>query len=141
MAEARESPPRSFLSKIKRGDGRPSEISKWMTANWPSLFMLFFIFVLALFIRSYFGYEMAASNGYLVSGGSDSYYWQRIIHYSADTGKQMYWDPLINFPDGIRNPRPPLFSMSVVVPATIAQSMFGSLDDALGWTLLWSTAF
>ena len=141
MAEARESPPRSFLSKIKRGDGRPSEFRKWMTANWPSLFMLFFIFVLALFIRSYFGYEMAASNGYLVSGGSDSYYWQRIIHYSADTGKQMYWDPLINFPDGIRNPRPPLFSMSVVVPATIAQSMFGSLDDAIGWTLLWSTAF
>jgi dolichyl-diphosphooligosaccharide--protein glycosyltransferase len=141
LAEARESPPRSFLSKIKRGDGRPSEFSKWMTANWPSIFMLFFIFVLALFIRSYFGYEMAASNGYLVSGGSDSYYWQRIIHYSADTGKQMYWDPLINFPDGIRNPRPPLFSMSIVVPATIAQSMFGSLDDALGWTLLWSTAF
>ncbi len=141
MAEARESPPRSFLSKIKRGDGRPSEFSKWMTANWPSLFMLFFIFVLALFIRSYFGYEMAASNGYLVSGGSDSYYWERIIHYSADTGKQMYWDPLLNFPDGIRNPRPPLFSMSVVVPATIAQGMFGSLDDALGWTFLWSTAF
>jgi asparagine N-glycosylation enzyme membrane subunit Stt3 len=141
LAEARESPPRSFLSKIKRGDGRPSEFSKWMTANWPSLFMLFFIFVLALFIRSYFGYEMAASNGYLVSGGSDSYYWQRIIHYSADTGKQLYWDPLLNFPDGIRNPRPPMFSMSVVVPATIAQGMFGSLDDALGWTLLWSTAF
>ncbi len=141
MAEARESPPRSFLSKIKRGDGRPSEFRKWMTANWPSLFMLFFIFVLALFIRSYFGYEMAASNGYLVSGGSDSYYWQRIIHYSADTGKQLYWDPLLNFPDGIRNPRPPLFSMSVVVPATIAQGMFGSLDDALGWTFMWSTAF
>ena len=141
MAEVRESPPRSFLSKIKRGDRRPSEFSKWMTANWPSLFMLFFIFVLALFIRSYFGYEMAASNGYLVSGGSDSYYWQRIIHYSADTGKQMYWDPLINFPDGIRNPRPPMFSMSVVVPATIAQGMFASLDDALGWTFLWSTAF
>ncbi len=141
MAEARESPPRSFLSKIKRGDGRPSEFRKWMTANWPSLIMLFFIFVLALFIRSYFGYEMAASNGYLVSGGSDSYYWQRIIHYSADTGKQLYWDPLLNFPDGIRNPRPPLFSMSIVVPATIAQGMFASLDDALGWTLLWSTAF
>jgi asparagine N-glycosylation enzyme membrane subunit Stt3 len=141
LAEARESPPRSFLSKIKRGDGRPSELRKWMTANWPSLFMLFFIFILALFIRSYFGYEMAASNGYLVSGGSDSYYWQRIIHYSADTGKQLYWDPLLNFPDGIRNPRPPLFSMSVVVPATIAQGMFASLDDALGWTLLWSTAF
>jgi dolichyl-diphosphooligosaccharide--protein glycosyltransferase len=141
LAEARESPPRSFLSKLKRGDGRPSELRKWITANWSSLFMLFFIFVLALFIRSYFAYSIASGNGYLVSGGSDSYYWQRIINYSAHTGKQLYLDPMLNFPLGIRNPRPPFYSMSVVVPAVIAQDMFKSLQDSLGWTLMWSTAF
>src|SRR3989304_2795293 len=103
--------------------------------------MLFFIFSLALFMRSYFGYEMAADNGYIVSGGSDSYYWQRIIDYSAHTGKQLYWDPLTNYPDGIRNPRPPLFSMPVVVPAVIAQDAFASLHDSLGWTFMWSTSF
>jgi len=140
LAESREIPARSFLS-IKRGDGRPSELGKWFRANWAALAMLFFIFTLALFMRSYFGYEMASHNGYIVSGGSDSYYWQRIIDYSADTGKQLYWDPLINYPDGIRNPRPPLFSMSVVVPAVIAQDAFASLHDSLGWTFMWSTAF
>ena len=141
MAEVRESPPRPFLSRLKRGDGRPSEIGKWFVSNWTTLFMLFLIFVLALFVRSYFTYSTAADNGWLVSGGSDSYYWERIIDYSAHTGKQLYFDPLLNFPEGIRNPRPPFFSMSIVVPATIAQNMFNSLDDALGFTLLWSTAF
>ena len=141
MAEVRESPPRSFLSGLKRGDGRPSELRRWLAANWSALFMLLFIFALALFVRSYFAYDMAADNGWLVSGGSDSYYWQRIIDYSAHTGKQLYYDPLLNFPEGIRNPRPPFFSMSIVVPAVIAQDLFHSLDDSLGWTLLWSTAF
>jgi dolichyl-diphosphooligosaccharide--protein glycosyltransferase len=140
LAEVRESPPRPFLSKL-RGDGRPGELRKWFTANWPAFFMLFLIFVLALFMRSYFGYPTAADNGYLVSGGSDSYYWERIINYSAHTGKQLYMDPMLNYPEPIRNPRPPFFSMSVVVPAVLAQNLFSTLHDALGWTLLWSTAF
>ena len=141
MAEAREVPARSFLSKLRRGDGRPSEFRRWVSANWAALFMLFFIFLLALFVRSYFGFAMAQDNGYIVSGGSDSYYWRRIIDYSSDTGKQLYWDPLPNYPDGIRNPRPPFFSMSIVVPAVLAQDLFKSLDDAIGFTFLWSTAF
>lgn len=120
MAEEGKSPARLFLSKFKRGDGRPGEFRKWITASWPTLLMLLFIFVLALFVRSYFGYPTAHDNGNLVSGGSDSYYWQRIIDYSAQTGKQLYHDPMLNFPDGIRNPRPPMFSMSVVVPAILA---------------------
>ncbi len=141
MAEAREVPAGSFLSKIKsRGDRGPGELRKWFAANWTTLFMLALLFAVALFVRTYFGYD-TATDGYLVSGGSDSYYWQRIIEYSAETGKQLYWDPLINYPDGIRNPRPPFYSMSIVVPAVFAQGMFESLDDSLGMSLLWSTAF
>jgi dolichyl-diphosphooligosaccharide--protein glycosyltransferase len=141
LAEEGKSPARLFLSKFKRGDGRPGEFRKWITASWPTLLMLLFIFVLALFVRSYFGYPTAHDNGNLVSGGSDSYYWQRIIDYSAQTGKQLYHDPMLNFPDGIRNPRPPMFSMSVVVPAILAQHGFPSLDEALGMFLLWTPAF
>jgi len=103
--------------------------------------MLAFIFIVALFIRVYFGYGEAVDNGYLVSGGSDSYYWERIIDYSAETGLQLYWDPMTNYPEGIRNPRPPVFSMSIVVPAVALEGMFDSLDDALGYMLLWNTAF
>jgi len=103
--------------------------------------MLAFIFIVALFVRVYFGYADAVDNGYLVSGGSDSYYWQRIVDYSAETGLQLYWDPMTNYPEGIRNPRPPVFSMSIVVPAVAFEGMFDSLDDALGYILLWNTAF
>lgn len=114
---------------------------KWMDLNWATLAMLIFIFLLALFVRSYFAFETSADNGYIVSGGSDSYYWRRIIDYSADTGKQLYWDPLTAYPDGIRNPRPPLYSMSVVVPGVLAQDLFASLDDSIGFMFVWSTAF
>lgn len=141
MAEEGKTPARPFLSRIKRGDGRPGEFRKWITASWPTLLMLFFIFMLALFVRSYFGYPTAHDNGNLVSGGSDSYYWERIINYSAQTGKQLYHDPLLNFPEGIRNPRPPMFSMAVVVPGVLAQNGFPSLNEALGMVLLWTPAF
>lgn len=141
MAEAGEDAARPFLSGLRRGDRGPGEFKRWLVSNGPTIVVLFFIFVLALFTRAYFGHDLAAENGYIVSGGSDSYYWQRIIDYSAKTGRQLYWDPLINYPEGIRNPRPPLFSMSVVVPAVFAQGLFSSLEDALGWMLMWSTAF
>ena len=76
MAEARDSPARSFVPKLLRGGEGPSELGKWMRANGSALLMLTFMFLLALFIRSYFAYEMSAENDYLVSGGSDSYYWR-----------------------------------------------------------------
>jgi asparagine N-glycosylation enzyme membrane subunit Stt3 len=141
LAEGSKSPRRSFLSKMTRGDGKPGGFRTWISENWAALFMLFFIFLLALFIRAYFAYDISESNGYLVSGGSDSYYWKRIIDYSTETGKQLFWDPLTAYPDGIRNPRPPLYSMSVVVPGVIAQDLFSSLSDAVGFMFIWSTAF
>ncbi len=142
MAEAREQPPaRPFLSVFQRGDGRPGELRKWLAASGPTIALLAFIFFLALFVRAYFGYDLAQNNGYLVSGGSDSYYWQHILDYSSKTGKQLFWDPLINWPDGIRNPRPPMYSFSMVIPAVFTQGFFPSLEDAWGAQLLWSTAF
>ncbi len=105
------------------------------------MLVLVFIFLIALFVRSYFAFEMSQENDYLVSGGSDSYYWRRIIDYNAETGKSLYWDWLINYPDGIRNPRPPFFSMSVAVPAVLTQGLFDSLSDATGFMFVWSTAF
>ena len=142
MAEGSENPNRSFLSKMRRGDGRPlGSFRKWLNLNWATMVMLIFIFLLALFVRSYFAFETSADNGYIVSGGSDSYYWRHLIDYSVDTGKQLFWDPLTAYPDGIRNPRPPLYSMSVAVPGVLAQELFGSLDDSVGFMFVWSTAF
>ncbi|UCE81449.1 MAG: glycosyltransferase family 39 protein [Methanobacteriota archaeon] len=141
MSESRDDPPRSLLSKLFRGGGAPTEFRKWIGANWSVLAMMVFIFLLALFIRSYFAFDMSVDNDFIVSGGSDSYYWRRIIDYHVETGDSMYWDPLINFPDGIRNPRPPFYSMSVALPAVIAEDLFETMSDAVGFMFVWSTAF
>ncbi len=140
MDEGRENPSKSFLSRLSM-DGRLVGLRSWMRDNWAALTMLFLIFALALFLRSYFAYGISQSNGYIVSGGSDSYYWRRIIDYSVSTGKQLFFDPLLAYPVGMRNPRPPLYSMSVVVPAVIGQGLFRSLNDSVGWVFIWSTAF
>ncbi len=141
MAETRDDPPRPLLTRLFRGGEAPNEFRKWIGANWSSLAMLVFIFLIALFVRSYFAYEMSADNDYIVSGGSDSYYWRRIIDYHVETGDSMYWDSLINFPEGLRNPRPPFYSMSVALPAVVAQGLFDSLSDSVGFMFVWSTAF
>ena len=141
MAETRDDPPRPLLSRLFRGGEAPTEFRKWIGANWSALAMLVFIFLLALFVRSYFAFEMSADNDYIVSGGSDSYYWRRLIDYHVETGDSMYRDPLINFPAGLRNPRPPLYSMSVALPAVMAEGLFESISDSIGFMFVWSTAF
>ena len=141
MAEARDSPARSFMPKLSRGGEGPSELGKWMRTNGPALLMLTFIFLLALFIRSYFAYETSADNDYIVSGGSDSYYWRRIIDYHVETGQSLFRDPLLSYPDNLINPRPPFFSMSVAIPAVLMEGMFDSISDSTGFFLVWSTAF
>ena len=141
MAETRDDPPRPLLSRLFRRGEAPTGFGKWSRANWSALAMLVLIFLLALFLRSYFAYDISSGNDYLVSGGSDSYYWRRIIDYNVETGDSLYWDYLINFPNGLRNPRPPFYSMSVAVPAVIAADMFESVSDSVGFMFVWSTAF
>ena len=140
MAETRDDPPRPLLSKLLRRGGAPTEFRKWIGANWSVLATLIFIFLIALFVRSYFAFDLSSENDFIVSGGSDSYYWRRIIDYHVETGDSMYWDPLINFPDGIRNPRPPFYSMSVALPAVVAEGLFDTMSDAIGFMFVWSTA-
>ena len=141
MAETRDSPARSLFPKLSKGERGPSEFGKWMKANWTALLMLSFIFLLALFVRSYFAYDTSVNNGYLVSGGSDSYYWDRIINYHVETGDSLYFDPMLNYPFGGINPRPPVYSMAIAIPAVLSQGLFGSIDDATGFMIVWSTAF
>ncbi len=141
MAETRDSPARSLFPKLSKGERGPSEFGKWMKANWTALLMLSFIFLLALFVRSYFAYDTSVNNGYLVSGGSDSYYWDRIINYHIETGDSLFSDPLLNYPFGLINPRPPVYSMAIAIPAVLSQGLFASVDDATGFMIVWSTAF
>jgi dolichyl-diphosphooligosaccharide--protein glycosyltransferase len=96
---------------------------------------------LALFVRSYFGYSTSVDNGYLVSGGSDSYYHMRVIDHVVATGDQLLFDDLLNYPNGMMNPRPPLYDWSVAVFGMFISTLTGmAISDSVGLSLVFSTA-
>ncbi len=143
-------------AKDGRPEGRPQKLRKprsgglralfkedsWLGRNWSTVLILVAVVFLALFVRSYFGYSTAVDNGFLVAGGSDSYYHQRVIGYVEDTGNHLVNDPMLNYPMGVRNMRPPLYDWSVAVTSMFMSGISGmSITDSTGFTLLFSTAF
>jgi asparagine N-glycosylation enzyme membrane subunit Stt3 len=126
----------NFLSGLGKGS------STWLRQNWRTAVILVFIVLLAFFVRSYFVLGPSVDNGYLVSGGSDSYYHERVIDYVTQTGHHLYTDPLLNYPWDLRNPRPPLFDWSVAVTGMVMSSITGNpVADSTGLTLVSATAF
>ncbi|MBM4237805.1 MAG: hypothetical protein FJ151_04900, partial [Euryarchaeota archaeon] len=113
----------------------------WLGRNWHTLLILVMIVFIALFVRSYFGYSTSVENGFLVSGGSDSYYHQRVIDHVASTGTHLVQDPLLNYPWGMRNARPPLYDWSIAVIGMFFSSITGvATATAVGFSLVFSTA-
>jgi len=125
-----------MLGKIRSGIK-----DSWLGRNWTTVLVLAAIILIALFVRSYFGYGSSGDNGFLVAGGSDSYYHERVIDYVQATGEHLVIDDLLNYPLGMRNARPPLYDWSVAVSGQVLSKVTGmSLDSATGYSLVWSTA-
>ncbi|MEW5937662.1 MAG: STT3 domain-containing protein, partial [Candidatus Thermoplasmatota archaeon] len=138
---------------FKRSDdgaphGLPHLPAAWIAAvrrlaaqHWHTIGALLIIFALALFIRGYFGLEPATEGGFILSGGSDSYYYHHAIRHAYDTGQHLYQDHMINYPASSRNPRPPLYAWSVVIAGHILTPFFGGNgSDAVWYAFLLSTA-
>ncbi|HLF07511.1 MAG TPA: STT3 domain-containing protein, partial [Thermoplasmata archaeon] len=102
------------------------------------------IFLVALFLRGYFGYGPATEHGvpFLYSGGSDSFYHQRAIEYGLEEHRHLRFDPLLNYPVGFSNPRPPFFDYSAVVFGEMLAPVFfgGDALHAASFVLIWITA-
>ncbi len=114
----------------------------WVARNWQTTLVLAMILGLAFFIRVYFAYPLSVDNGFLVSGGSDSYYHMRVIEHVVSTGQHLVFDDMLNYPNGMRNARPPLYDWSVAVTGMGLNAVFGiPQDDASGYALVFSTAF
>lgn len=127
--------------KPLKGGLRSRQKDTWLSRNWSTLLILVAIIFIALFVRTYFGYSTAVDNGFLVAGGSDSYYHQRVIDYIQETGTHLVNDPLLNYPIGMRNARPPLYDWSVAVSGQLLSGITGmGIDSATGYALLCSTA-
>jgi len=125
----------SSLGKaIKAGFSRLAE------KDWPTVTALVGIFLLALFLRAFFGFDVATSDGFLLSGGSDSYYHKRVIDYVVATGQQPYIDYMLNYPIGLHSVRPPLYDWSVAVSGIAFSPVIGSVDVSVWYSFLFSTA-
>ncbi len=115
--------------------------NSWLGRNWQTALIIVLIVFLAFFVRTYFGYSTSVDNGFLVSGGSDSYYHERVIDNVANTGQHVVRDDMLNYPLGVRNERPPLYDWSVAVSGMFLQTVSGmTLTDSLGFALVFSTA-
>ncbi|QLH74806.1 MAG: glycosyltransferase family 39 protein [Methanomassiliicoccales archaeon] len=112
----------------------------WVMRNWQTALVLVMVILLAFFVRAYFAYPLSVDNGFLVSGGSDSYYHQRVIDHVTGTGQHLVYDFELNYPFGMRNARPPLYDWSVAVSGLALKALGMSLEDGVGYSLVFSTA-
>ncbi len=114
----------------------------WLEKNWKPILLLMVIFSFALFLRAYYGLEPATEDGFLLSGGSDSYYHHRVITYAQDTGDSLFGEDMLNYPLGTRNPRPPLYDWSVYLGGLALTPFFGGDNfEATWYVFIFSTAF
>ncbi len=98
------------------------------------------IFALAFFVRSYFVYDLALKD-FLVSGGSDAYYYRWTIEHIVTTGRHLLHDGMLNYPLGMNNPRPPIYGWSVSLVGIVLGNLQGSLELGIWQSFLFSTAF
>jgi dolichyl-diphosphooligosaccharide--protein glycosyltransferase len=65
----------------------------------------------------------------------------RVIDHAVATGDHLVWDDMLNYPNGMRNPRPPLYDWSVAVVGMLLSTVTGlAIADGVGLSLVFSTA-
>ncbi len=102
--------------------------------------VLVLTFFLSLFLSSYFIIGVAIKGHYAVSGGSDAYYNMRIIQYILSTHHQLLFDPSLNYPIGLENPRPPFFHWFAVLLGYAFSPFLGGVYASTMTMFLMSTA-
>ncbi len=121
----------------------------WLRTYWRTAVALVLIFGLALFLRVYFVYGLAfnpvapdCTSIYTlpVSGGSDSYYWDRTLCYSFQSGRDLGLDPMLNYPSALQNPRLPLPPWFALLTGRLIAPLFGNPWSAVMFTWLLSAA-
>ncbi len=131
----------NWLDKIKSKNKEESSWELIMGDRFTTLTCLGGIFLLALFIRTFFAFDLATKFGtpYLLSGGSDAYYYERIINYIHVNHQHMWTDPLRKFPIGGSNTRPPFFAWSVMLGGYMVTPLVGNVNQAISYSFILST--
>ena len=97
-------------------------------------------FFFSLFLSLYFVIGPSVKAQYAVSGGSDAYYNMRIVQYILSTHHQLLFDPSLNFPIGLENPRPPLFHWLIVLLGYAFSPFLGGVFKSTMTMFIASTA-
>ncbi|OIR14784.1 MAG: hypothetical protein BEU04_02615 [Marine Group III euryarchaeote CG-Bathy1] len=101
--------------------------------NWSKVAIVIAIFLFALYLRTAWNLEPATEDGFQLTGGSDPYYHKHVIDYVHETGKHLISDPMLNYPLGANNVRPPLFDWSIVIAGLLISPIVGNQADAIWW--------
>ena len=112
--------------------GTPKKSSK---ADWVTIGLLIAIFLFSLYIRTAWTMDPATEDGYQLTGGSDPYYHKHVVDYVVENGEHLQNDPMLNYPYGANNNRPPLFDWSIAVVGLIFSPLFDSTDDSVWWAM------
>lgn len=103
--------------------------------NWVTVFALIAIFIFSLYIRTAWTIEPATEDGFQLTGGSDPYYHKRVVDYVADNGEHLERDPMLNYPYGAINNRPPLFDWSIAIIGLALSPFFSSTEESVWWSM------
>lgn len=140
----RRSSRRKKSKHAKKDLKEEKEISQgrlWLSQNWKTVMFLLFLFLFALFLRSYYYYPPATEDGFILSG-NDPYYHKRVADYVQENHHHLVHDPLLSYPDGKLNPRPPMFDWSIAISGLLFSPFFGGDVEVSTWIVIeFSPAF
>ena len=124
---------------ISRGTSADNEklgtTMKSSKVDWRTVGLLVLIFVFSLYIRTAWTAEPATEDGYQLTGGSDPYYHKHVVDYVAENGEHLERDPMLNYPYGANNNRPPLFDWSIAIVGLILSPFFSSTEDSVWYAM------
>jgi len=87
-------------------------------ADWDAFWALLLIVLLGAYLRFYFDFWPSISNGYPgLSGGSDADFYFNVMYYALNTGHQLLYYPMLDYPLGSYNPFLPFYVWSNVLLA------------------------
>ena len=109
--------------------------SKTDKVNWTTVLALVAIFIFSLYIRTAWTLEPATEDGFQLTGGSDPYYHKRVVDYVAENGEHLDRDPMLNYPYGANNNRPPLFDWSIAIIGLALSPFFSSSEESVWWAM------
>ena len=120
-----------FREKLKRFD--------WESMRIPLILTIIVLF--AMFLRIYWAIGPSIQQGYAVSGGSDSYYHERILFHIINSKHQLLHDPMLNYPIGVNNPRPPLFHWAIILSSYVFLPFMDAYHAAVLMLILFPAIF